>query len=284
MKEKLKVLKSYFIITLGVFINSIGWTAFLIPAKIVGGGLYGVSSLINFSIGFPIGLSYLLMNVILILIAIKTFGGNFGVKTIYGIVTSSFFITIFENIFKQPLIDDRFLVSIIGGILSGAGVAIYFTQGASTGGTDIIAMIITKYRDVSPGRSMFFMNLLIISSSYLLFHSIEKIIYGIVVMAVSSYSLDMILEGSKQSAQVMIFSEKYREIAEKISTEIRRGVTVLEGYGWYTKNKRNVLMIVIRKKEVPMIMYAIKSIDKNAFISIGNVMGVYGKGFEKIRR
>jgi len=284
MNKYFKTFKTYFIITFGLFINTIGWTAFVIPHKIVGGGLSGLSSLINYITGFPIGLGYLIMNIFLILISIKIIGAQFGIKTIYGILGTSAFISVFETVFKTPVLQDEFMSVILGGALIGSGIGIVFSQGGSTGGTDIIAMIITKYKDISPGKLLLMFDVIIISSSYFLFGSVEKIIYGIVTMAVSSYAVDMILEGNKQSAQFFIFSEKYEIIAERISKELARGVTVIKGTGWYTKADKHIVMVIVRKNEIPFVMNIVHQEDNTAFISQGSVMGVYGKGFEEFKK
>ena len=283
MKKVLSLFKVYFIISLGTVINAIGWTAFIIPHKVVGGGLSGLSALINFSTGFPIGLGYLIMNFFMIILAIKFIGAQFGLKTIYGILSSSLMISIFENVFKEPVVHDEFMAIILGGALIGAGLGVVFSQGATTGGTDIIVSIIMKYKDISPGKLLLLIDIIIISSSYLIFGSIEKIIYGVVSMAVASYALDILLEGNKQSVHYFIFSEKYEKIAQRITCDLSRGVTLLKGIGWYTKSEKNVLMVIVRKNEMPFVMKIIHEEDPKAFVSLGNVMGIYGKGFETIR-
>ena len=291
IKEKIKLdrktvfreIESYFLITLGLIMGAIGWTAFIIPAQITGGGITGVSALIFYSTNFPVGLSFLIMNVLLVIIAIKFLGFGFGIKTIYSVVVLSFFFSIFQELITEPIIKEGFMSSVIGGGLAGAGMGLIFSQGGSTGGTDIIAMIINKYKNISPGKLILFLDVIIISSSYLIFQSLEKIVYGFVTMAVSAYAIDISLSGIKRSVQIFIFSRKYDELAERISKEINRGVTVLNGKGWYTKENQQILMIIARKRESHNIFRITKEIDPEAFISQGNVMGVYGKGFEKIR-
>ncbi|RLD60802.1 MAG: hypothetical protein DRJ01_09065 [Bacteroidetes bacterium] len=282
-KTVFREIESYFLITLGLIMGAIGWTAFIIPAQITGGGITGVSALIFYSTNFPVGLSFLIMNVLLVIIAIKFLGFGFGIKTIYSVVVLSFFFSIFQELITEPIIKEGFMSSVIGGGLAGAGMGLIFSQGGSTGGTDIIAMIINKYKNISPGKLILFLDVIIISSSYLIFQSLEKIVYGFVTMAVSAYAIDISLSGIKRSVQIFIFSRKYDELAERISKEINRGVTVLNGKGWYTKENQQILMIIARKRESHNIFRITKEIDPEAFISQGNVMGVYGKGFEKIR-
>jgi uncharacterized membrane-anchored protein YitT (DUF2179 family) len=281
--NKLEFLKTYFIITFGLFINAIGLTAFLLPAKIIGGGASGIGTLLYFLTGFPVGMTFFLVNIVLLLLSVKILGTNFGIKTIYAVAVLSLFYSLMQMMVKGPIVKDAFMASIIGGMLFGVGIGIVFTQGGSTGGTDIIAMIITKYRNISPGRIILMVDVLIISSSYLIFGSLEKIVYGYVTMAVSSYAVDMILEGSKQSIQVIIFSNNNESIADRIGNELHRGITFLKGKGWFTNEDKEVLMVIARKNELSMILRMIKEEDEDAFISMASVMGVFGKGFEKIR-
>ena len=282
-KKIFKLIKNYFTITIGLLMVAIGWTAFIIPAQITGGGVTGISALIYYSTGFPVGVSFLIMNILLVVFAIKILGVGFGIKTIYSVIVLSLFFSIFQQIITEPIIKEGFMSSVIGGGLAGTGIGLIFSQGGSTGGTDIIAMIINKYRNISPGRLILFIDVIIISSSYLLFHSLEKIVYGFVTMGVSAYAIDLSLSGIKKSVQIFIFSRKYNEIAERISKEIHRGITVIDGKGWYTKENQQILMIIARKKESHNIFRITKEIDPEAFISLGDVMGVYGKGFEEIR-
>ncbi len=274
---------SFIILTLGLFIIALGWTAFLIPAEITGGGITGISSLIFYATGFPVGISYLLLSSLLVISAIKVLGPRFGVKTIFAVLVLSVFLGFLQAVITEPVVDDLFMSAIIGGILAGAGVGIVFTQGSSTGGTDVIAMIVNKYRNISPGRIILYLDLVIISSSYLIFQSIEKMVYGYVTMAVISYSIDMVLSGSKQTFQVFIFSPSYMEIAERIDKEVKRGITLIDAEGWYTKKKTKIVMVMIRRQETSLIMRIVKETDPDAFVSQNNVMGTYGKGFETIR-
>lgn len=280
---KKDLVKDIFIITLGTFINAIGWTLFLIPWKIVGGGLSGVGTMIYYVTGIPVGISYLLMNVLLLIVAMKIIGKSFGFKTIYGIASSSFFITYLQNFFNSPILYDQFLSSVIGGILLGSGIGIVFLAGGSTGGTEIIVMIINKFRNVSPGRTMFLFDLIIIGSSYFIFRSFETIIYGYVTMAISGYATDLVLEGGKSSVQLFIFSDKYGHIADEITKTLGRGVTLIQGTGWYTKENRNIILTIVRRRELPTVLRIIKKHDKNAFISMGSVAGVFGEGFDKLK-
>jgi uncharacterized membrane-anchored protein YitT (DUF2179 family) len=279
----LRTLRSHLIITFGLLLTAVGWTAFLIPAEITGGGITGVSTLIYYGSGFPLSISYLLINAVLILFAIKILGRSFGVKTIFSVVVLSVLFALFQQLITKPIINDAFLSTVLGGILSGAGVGIVFTQGGSTGGTDIIAMIITKYRNISPGRIILYCDVFIIASSYLIFASLEKIVYGYVAMGIASYTIDLMFTGSKQSVQMFIFSKKYDIIANRIGKEVGRGVTIIDGKGWYSGEPTNILLVMVRKQEASQLFRIIKEVDRDAFMSVNNVMGVYGQGFERIR-
>lgn len=284
IKEKLGTLiKTYAIITFGLIIYAVSWTAFLLPNQITGGGISGLAALIYYATGFPIGISVLLFNAVLIAISMRFIGFSFGLKTIFGVVTMAFFLSLFQWLIKGPVITDRFMASVIGGILGGVGIGMVFTQGGSSGGTDIIAMLITKYKNYSPGRVILYCDVIIITSSYLIFHSLEIIVYGYVTMVVASYVIDNVLAGSRQSFQVFIFSKEQEKIANRIACELNRGVTVLDGQGWYSKQPMKVLMILVHKNESSELLRIVKQEDPQAFISMGSVMGVYGQGFEKIK-
>ncbi len=278
-----RILKDYIIMTFGLFVFAMGWVLFLIPAEITGGGISGVAAVIYYATGIPISISYLAINVVLVLVAIKILGANFGVKTIYSIAVLSGFFALFQNAVKEPLVDDMFLSSVLGGMASGIGLGLVFSRGGSTGGTDIFAMIVNRYRNVSPGRVIMLCDVVIIASSWFVFRDVEKLVYGYVVMWVVSYSLDSFLSGANRSAQMFIVSKEYEKIADYINTQAIRGVTLLDGSGWYTKKQTKIIMSVVRKKETSAIFRKIKEIDSEAFISMGSVMGVYGHGFEKLK-
>lgn len=279
----------YTVVVFGLFLYALSWTAFLLPHKITGGGVSGIGALVFYATGIPMAYTYLLINAGLILLAIKMLGANFGIKTIIGVTAGAFLLGLMQTLIKEPIIADKFLSAIIGGGLSGVGLGIIFMQGGSTGGTDIIAMIITKYRNISPGRIILACDVIIIGSSFFVLldmsvvHRIETIVYGYVAMAVTAYAIDAVLSGSKQSVQIFIFSSKYAEIADKITHDLHRGVTLVEGKGWYTKEDQKVLITMVRKFESNDVYKIIKEIDPDAFTSTASVMGVFGRGFERIR-
>ena len=278
-----KEVRSYLLITIGLILNAIGWNAFLIPSEIIGGGLVGIASILWFTMKIPIGATVLVGNAILVALAIKLIGAKFGVKTIVGIVINAIVLSVFQLLFKDPLVTDKFMSAIIGATLCGVGLGIVFTQGSASGGTDIIALIINYYKNITPGRVILICDIIIIGSTYFIFHSIEKVMYGYVVMAVVSYVIDLVMEGNKQSYQFMIFSKQDQQIAERITNEVGRGVSVLKGIGWYTKEPLDVLVVICRRTDRNQILSIIKDEDNKAFFSITKVAAAYGLNFERIK-
>ncbi len=272
-------------LTVGLAIGTLGWTGFLIPAKIVGGGLTGIATILYFIFGWDIGLTTLIINIALILIAMKVLGASFGIKTIYCVLVFSGLLSIMRPFFDAPIVSELMMNSIIGGILGGIGAGIVFVHGGSTGGVDIIAMIINKYKNISLGRLLASMDAIIISSSFFLVRSssIETVVYGFVMMAVIAYTVDMVISGNRQTVQFFIISNKPDEIQKSVIFEANRGLTILHGTGGYSGEDRKVLMVVARKRDTQMMFRVVKQIDAEAFITVGNVMGVYGQGFEKIK-
>lgn len=287
MDKKVKLfwgaVQTWTIMFIGLVLFSLAWTLFLIPAEINGGGISGVGVLIYYVTGIPAGVTYLAVNVVLVAIAMIKLGTNFGSKTLVNMLITSVLLTVFQKVFQQPLINDKFLASVLGGIFSGVGIGLVFSQGGSTGGTDIIAMLVTKYRRISPGKVIMYCDMLIIGSSWFVFKSAESMVYGYVSMAVVSYTLDAFLNGANQSAQIFIFSEKWEEIRDKILHTNARGVTIIDGTGGFTGKNVKIVMTVCRKRETSAIFRSIKEVDHNAFVSMGSVMGVYGEGFDKLK-
>lgn len=283
-----KILKTYAIISFGLFVYVFAWKAFLIPNEIVGGGATGVATVIYYLSYklIPIQYGFFAFNAILVVIGVRILGTAFGAKTIYGILFTFVMLAIVPEprfITKSFIESDKLLCAIIGGVVSGAGTAISFSQGGSAGGTDIIAWIINKYRNVTPGKIFLYADLIIIGASFFINWDFRTVVYGYVVMAVFSYSVDLLLSGTKQSVQLLIFSNKYDEIASKINRDMKRGVTALHATGWYSQEDRRVLVIMARKYELNDLYQIIKSIDNEAFISVATVMGVFGKGFDPLK-
>lgn len=284
-------IKSFSIITIGLIIYSFAWTNILASANIMGGGGGGIAMLIYYLTGgenggIPIGVSYLMINAVLVTIAMFIIGPKFGVKTIYAMLAISGLMTLMQLYLPSDILGlggDKLLSAILGGGLAGAGIALCFMQGGSSGGTDIIAMIVNKYRNISYGRILMLCDVIILGLSVFIFKNITALIYGYVVVGVFGLTLDFIIAGNKQSSQIMIMSKNYEEIADRIVVELHRGVTVLQATGWYTKKDQKVLMVACRKNQTTQIYRIIKEVDPQAFITVGSVMGVYGEGFENLR-
>ena len=278
-----ETVRSYAIMTVGLFIYSLGWASFILPAQVVSGGVAGMASAIFYATGFPVEYSYVGINVILLALAIKILGASFGVKTIYSIAMITLFVRILRGVITEPIVNEAFMATVIGGAIGGLGIGLVFLQGGSTGGTDIIAMIINKYRDIMPGRAIMVCDALVVASSYFIFNSVEKMVYGFVTMFTLTYCIDIVLVGRKQSVQMMIFSKHYAEIADAITSQLDRGVTILDGQGWYSKKEMKVILSIVKKTQVQEVHKIVKQIDPQAFISQEAVMSVYGEGFDVIK-
>lgn len=288
MKDRLNKLwypiKDYTLIFFGLFLYALGFTGFLVPNEITTGGMGGIAALIFYATKIPIDVSFGTLNGILLLISIRILGFKFSIRTIYGVVVLTLLFKVLGSVITEPLIKgETFMSIVIGSMLCGAGVGLVFTSNGSTGGTDIIAAIVNKYKNITFGRMILYCDILIISCSYLIFHSVEKVVYGFVVMVIMSYTIDMIINGIRQSVQFLIFSKDYEQIAESINKEVNRGVTILDGTGWYSKQPVKVIVVMARRTEAMTIFRIVKQIDNNAFISQSNVIGVYGQGFDQIK-
>ncbi len=282
-KRIFREIPSYLFLTIGLCIGALGWTAFLIPAKIVGGGLTGIATVLYFVLGWDVGLTTLVINAFLVIAAIKILGASFGMRTIVAAVILSGFLSLFQPMFPNPIMHETMMNAIVGAVMSGIGSGIVFLNGGSTGGTDIIAMIINKYKNISLGRLLLGIDVVIISSSYFIFHSLEKMVYGYMTMAILAYTVDLVLSGNRQSVQFFIISKKFEEIRKLIIHEADKGMTILNGSGGYSDDETKVLMVIARKNQSSEIFRIVKRIDPDAFITMGNVVGVYGKGFDRIK-
>jgi len=294
--KALSTLKSYAIITVGLILYVLAWVVFIMPHQLVGGGVTGISAVIQYCTGFHVSYSFFIINGILLLIALKVLGPAFGVKTVYAMVVTTLLLRFLPMVIPQEFIqiialdNGKLLSVIIGGMLSALGISLTFSQGGSSGGTDIVALMITKYRAISPGKILLILDIFIIGSSLIVPTEgswgvrVANLVYGYVMAGVFSVALDLFVSGSKQSVQILIFSKKYEKIADRITSELHRGVTALEGKGWYTKEEGTVLVVVARKNELKYLLNLIKEVDQQAFLSVGSVTGVYGVGFDAIKK
>lgn len=312
-KTSLKqTIKEWVIITLGVFLYSFAWVGVIMPAKGVGGGATGLALIINYATqnvvegGVSVGLTYFIINAILVIAAVIILSAKFGIKTIYAIILMSVTMSFLQSIIPDNILglaDDKLLSAILGAVFAGSGVSLVLMQGGSTGGSDIVAMIVNKYRNVSYGRVVLITDCIIIASSLfigdtnllstsldpaqyqvMMQEKISTIIYGIFFTIIFSIVANSLLDGNKQSAQIFVMSEHYKEIADLITSDLHRGVTILDGMGWYTKKPTKVLMVAVRKNESAYMLNKIKMLDPKAFITMGSVRGVYGEGFDTFRK
>ena len=294
--KALVTVKEYFLITVGLLLYTLAWSIFLLPNNLVGGGITGLASVIQYATGFNIAYSYFIINAVLVLIAMKVLGTEFGAKTIYAMVITSIFLRFLPGMMPADFIaeftlENGKLISVIfAGAMVGLGIAITFTQGGSTGGTDIIGLILSKYYRISPGTVILILDLIIIASSMLIPNGASfgdkllVLIYGYVLTGVVNYSLDMVLNGKRQSVQMFVFTKKYEILTERICNDVHRGVTLLDSQGGYSKHPGNLVVVIVKRTEISKILKVIKEVDSEAFVSIGNVAEVYGKGFEPMKK
>ena len=318
--KPLTIIQEWALVTLGILIYVTGWSIFLMPNNLVGGGVSGIASMIQYATGGAIqmGYSYFVINAILIIAAVVVIGMGFGAKTIYAIILASLGLRFLPTLIPLDIVqtlalqNGKLMSTLCGGLMAGIGIGMSISNGGSTGGTDIIALIYTKYRNVSPGKVILYLDFIIILSSLLvpsivpdldpqtgkqllgpdgepLTHlmpfseKVTTVIYGLILVTVNGRVIDAYLSGSQQSVQLFILSKKFAEIADSITHDLKRGVTVLDGKGWYTKDPTEVLMVITRKTDLNLLLRYIKAIDPNAFLSVSSVNGVYGQGFDTIK-
>ena len=297
----LTLVKEYGLVTIGVVSYALGWTIFLLPNNLIGGGVSGFASILFYATGLPMGVTYFVLNLLLLLIGTKILGTGFGGKTIYAIFMTSLMLSIMPKIVPADFIHEfslsngKLICTFLGGIIAGFGIGLSISQGGSTGGTDIVALVWCKFRPASPGRVILIIDVGIILSS-LFFPSYTEsgellpfteklavVVYGLIQVTVCGYAIDLYLSGSKQSVQAFIFTKKAEEMADAIAFDMKRGVTMIPARGWFSKEDKHVLMVVTRKTDLNLLLRYVKSIDPDAFLSVSSVMGVYGQGFDTIK-
>lgn len=286
-RAKKQQYKDFVFIAFGILLYSFGYTAFILPEKVVMGGVAGISALLYYAFGFPPGISIWVLNVTMLITAFRALTHQFTLRTVIGVSIMSAFIGFLQPFMEaHPIItagEDKFMHVLLGGALSGAGLGLVFSHNGSTGGTDIIIALLNKHFRMSFGRAMQFIDITIISSSYLLFHSAETIVYGIAFTLIASYVCDYVVNGSRQTVEFIIISKEYEKIADTINKKVHRGVTLIKGQGWYSKREADILIVLARKYESQEVFYYIKSIDPNAMVSQSFCQGVFGAGFDKIK-
>lgn len=292
-KKILITIFDYIVITVGVVLFVMAWQSFLLPNNMIDGGLTGASALLSMVTGVSVDIYYFGINVLLLVLAWFILGQGFGIKTIYAIVVSTLLFRVLGDESMRFLwsvegealyVGDGILVPVIGGLLEAVGLALIILRGGSTGGTDILALIVNKFWPVSIGRFYLFADFVVIT--LLIFvpgHGFTDVVYGYITMGVCSYVLDLILLGKESAVQIHIFSDHIPEIGDYINRDMGRGVTALKAVGWYTKADRDVLMVMLRKNELPELVKAVKEIDHKAFVTVVPANNVFGEGFEEMK-
>lgn len=278
--------KDYVIIVFGLVLLAIGYSAFLLPEKVVTGGVAGIATIIYFASGQTINVAIpnYAINVLLLIIAFRTVGRQFVWRTIFGATVFSIILGMLSPLFTHPLVmGEPFMNVIIGSVLCGMGLGTVYSHNGSSGGTDVIAAMVNKHSNISFGRMMLYCDFIIISSSYFLFHQIDKMVYGYIFLIINSFVADLVINNRFQGMQFLIFSEKWQDIANAINNEANRGCTLLHGTGWYTKHDVKILLVVCRRYESELVQRIIKAIDPDAFISMSRVNSVFGKGFDQMK-
>lgn len=292
-KKVFSVFWDYVVVSVGTLMFCMAWDTFLIPNGIAAGGLTGACTVLQFATGglIPVAYSTFIANAALLIMGVIVLGNAFGVKTVYVVVLSSVLFKIlpdFDWIQATPgnffFIDNKALIPVVGGLIEAVGVGIIFQRGGSTGGTDVAALVMNKFWPISPGKVYLYSDMFIIASVLLIpGKTFEDMIYGYIAMVTFSFMLDFVLLGSKSTVQVLVFTQKYEEMADYMMNRLHRGVTALRAVGWYTKKEKNVLLIVARKSQMPELAKAIKHIDDKAFVSVSPASSVYGEGFDELK-
>lgn len=279
--------KDMVFITLGILSYAVGYTAFILPEEVVMGGVSGISALLYYAFGFMPGVTLWIINMSLLLVAYRGLTRQFTIRTIIGVFIMSVLIGVLQPVFQHhPIItpgEDKFMHVLIGGAMAGAGLGVVFSHNGSTGGTDIIVALLNKYFRMSFGRAMQFIDCIIISSSYLLFHSMETIVYGVAFTVIAGYMCDYVVNGTRQTVQFVIISKEYEKIADVINHKVNRGVTLIPGKGWYSKQEVDILIVMARKYESQDIFNYVNAIDPNALVSQSLCHGIFGEGFDHFK-
>lgn len=277
--------KAYLLITFGCLIYCLAWTQIFEPNGLVSGGITGLCVVIEYGTGFPLYISYAIFNAVLLLLAFLILGRSFGIRTIFALAMITLLFDVLPMLHIPTMeLKDRILMPVIASLIEAIGVSIMIKYNGSSGGTDIIALIINKFWPISLGKVYIALDILIIASVMLVpGKTIDEMIYGYLAVIVFSFSLDAITLGRKSSVQIMVFSERYKQIADYINKQMDRGVTALDAVGWYSGAAKKVLLIIVRRSEMSMLTDKIKEVDPKAFVTVAPVNSVFGEGFEEIK-
>ncbi|MGL4518188.1 MAG: YitT family protein [Phocaeicola sp.] len=284
-QRMVRELRDYLTIALGMLMYSIGWTVFLLPNDITTGGVPGIASIVYFASGFPVQYTYFAINAVLLVASLVILGWKFSVKTIFAVFTMTMILPIIQDLTGDlALLNDQpFMACVIGASFCGGGIGVAFSANGSSGGTDILAAIVNKYRDITLGRVILITDMVIIISSYFALQDWEKVVYGFATLYICSFVLDQVVNSVRQSVQFFIISKKHEEIGHRINKDLGRGVTIIDGVGCYTKANVKMMFVLAKKRESTTIFRLIKDIDPHAFVSQSAVIGVFGEGFDRIK-
>ena len=278
-------IRDYFLIAVGMLLYAVGWSVFLLPNNLPSGGVPGIASIVYWATDLPVQYTYLTINAILLIASIIIMGWRFSIKTIFAVFVLSSTLPVIQAFTENVSLirDQPFMACLLGATFCGGGVGVAFSANGSTGGTDIIAAIVNKYRDVSLGHIIMLTDVIIISCSYFVLQDLEKVLYGFVTLFVQGFVLDQVVNSTRLSVQFFIISKKYEEIGQRINKDLHRGVTFIDGVGAYTHTGVKMMFVLAKKRESSTIFRLIKDIDPKAFVSQSAVIGVFGEGFDKIK-
>lgn len=285
-KSIYRTVRDYAIIAIAMIMGVIGLNLFLVPNEITMGGTMGVAEIVYWGTGIQTQYTYFVINTALLIAALKVLGWRFCVKTVYAVVVFTVASSVFQwlgfaNV--HLLADQKFMACIVGGVFMGTSVGLGLSAGGSTGGSDVVAAMIHKYRDVSLGHIILFCDLTIITSSYVVLHDWEKVLYGYVLLFIVSFCVDYVVNSLRRSVQFLIISRKWEEIGLAINKIADRGCSTLNGNGFYSKRDIKVIFCIAKKSESAMIFDIVDEIDPDAFVAQSAVIGVYGQGFDRVR-
>ena len=286
----------YMVIIFGIFPMALMVNWVLLPHSFVGGGMTGICSAIYYLTDIPVWLTTFLFNTLLLIIAGLTVGWRFCIRTMVGVAAITFWYSVIP-ILPEPIIEDPWVGAVIGGFVFGLSLGCVLAAHGSSGGTDIVAMIINHYHNISLGNIMLACDILIIASAFFLplpesmmeegknpmYLQIKRVLYGVTMTISYTAAVDWLMARLHRSVHFLIYSSKYEEIATAINTTVNRGVTVLDGTGWYSKKPVKVISVLVRKPESSLVFRIVHDIDPDALVSIADVRGVFGSGFDKMK-
>lgn len=285
-------IKDIIFINLGMFVYSLGWAVFMLPNRIVTGGGAGAAAILQYATGFPMQYTLLIVNSVLLLIAWWQLGSKFTLKTLYAVLSLTFYLDFCQRVVgMDPELARGILGAnqeigmscILGAILNGIGIGMVFMSGGCTGGWDIIASIVNKYKNVSIGRVLLYLDLVVIGGSYFLFHSWQTVVYGYITLVVYTFAVDVMINSSKQDIQFTIYTKEYDDIITIIREKTGHTATLMYGEGGYTHEAMKVVITIVHKSEQVDILRLVRDTDPDAFVTFHRVEGAFGKGFNVIK-